>query len=126
MNPTELAQQVFNRRRQMKISQTELAKMAGISRNYVSLIERGEAQNISINVLNQLAAALGTTPGELTGASLQAQTLIPPGLREFGLKAGLSFETIDRLARIPRRGREPRTAKEWEQLYQAVKSYLDE
>ena len=125
MDTQFLADQVFNQRRTLGISQGELAERAGISRNYVSLIERGEASNLSINVLNNLAAALGVTPAELTGEVQEAHTLIPPTLRGFALQAGLSFETVDRLARIPRRGAEPKTPDEWATLFEAVRAYLE-
>jgi transcriptional regulator with XRE-family HTH domain len=125
MDAQFLADQVFNHRRSLGISQGELADRAGISRNYVSLIERGEASNLSINVLNHLAAALSVTPAELTGESQEAHTLIPPALRDFALQSGLSFETVDRLARIPRRGAEPRTPEEWRALFEAVRFYLE-
>jgi len=125
MDAQFLADQVFNHRRTLGISQGELAERAGISRNYVSLIERGEASNLSINVLNHLAAALSVTTAELTGEAPEAHTLIPPALRDFALQSGLSFETVDRLARIPRRGAEPRNAEEWAVLYTAIKQYLE-
>jgi len=125
MDKQFLADQVFNHRRVLGISQGELAERAGISRNYVSLIERGEASNLSINVLNNLAASLGVTPADLTGEAQEAHTLIPPALREFALRTGLSFETVDRLARIPRRGAEPRSPEEWGALFDAVRAYLE-
>ena len=125
MDTQFLADQVFNRRRALGISQGELADRAGISRNYVSLIERAETSNLSINVLNHLAAALEMTPAELTGEAQETHTLIPPTLRDFALQSGLSFETVDRLARIPRRGAEPRSADEWAVLYEAIKHYLE-
>jgi transcriptional regulator with XRE-family HTH domain len=128
MTPQFLAEQVFNHRRALGISQSELAERAGISRNYVSLIERAEASNLSLNVLHSLAGALGVNPAELTGeaheAAQQAHTLIPPALRDFALQAGLSFELVDRLARIPRRGAEPKSSIEWQLLFEAVKEYL--
>ncbi|GAB4581247.1 MAG: hypothetical protein Fur0022_39940 [Anaerolineales bacterium] len=124
MNAQFLAEQVFNRRRALGFSQSELADRAGISRNYVSLIERAEAANLSLNVLNSLAMALGVTPAELTGEAPEAHTLIPPALRDFALQAGLSFEMVDRLARIPRRGAEPKSPAEWQALFEAVKGYL--
>jgi transcriptional regulator with XRE-family HTH domain len=125
METQQLADQVFNLRRSLGISQGELAERAGISRNYVSLIERGEASNLSINILNNLAAALGVTPADLTGEAREVHTLIPRALRDFALQAGMSFETVDRLARIPRRGAEPRTPEEWGRLYEAVRAYLE-
>lgn len=123
MNAIELGRQVLAKRKEKKLSQTELGEMAGISRNYVSIIERGEAESISMKVLNQLAVVLGTTPSELTGET--GMVMIPPSLREFALNKGLSFEIIDKLARIPRRGKEPSTVKEWNDLYDSISKFLD-
>lgn len=126
MDAKELGRQVLLRRKELGLTQGELAEQAGISRNYVSLIERGEARNVSVNVLYELAAALGTTPAELSGQTGWADTLIPPALRELALKEELSFGIVDRLARIPMRGREPQTVEEWRQLYKSVSPFLDE
>lgn len=126
MDAKELGRQVLMRRKELNLTQGELAEQAGISRNYISLIERGEARNVSVNVLHELATVLGTTPAELSGQSGWADTLIPPTLREFALQNDLSFGIVDRLARLPMRGKEPQTVEEWEQLYDLVRSYLDE
>lgn len=123
MNAMELGRQVQAKRREKDLSQTELGEMVGISRNYVSLIERGEAENISMKVVNQLAVVLGTSPAELTGES--ALVMIPPSLREFALEKNLTYEVIDKLARIPRRGKEPKTANEWNALFESISKFLD-
>ncbi len=123
MNATELGRQVQAKRKERDLSQTELGDLVGISRNYVSLIERGEAENISMKIVNQLAVALGTSPPELTGESIPV--MIHPSLREFALKQNLSYEVIDKLARIPRRGKEPKTAEEWEDLYDLISKFMD-
>ena len=123
MNAIELGRQVQAKRREKKLSQTELGDLVGISRNYVSMIERGEAENISMKVVNQLAVVLGTSPAELTGES--ALVMIPPSLREFALEKNLSYEVIDKLARIPRRGKEPKTTDEWNALFESISKFLD-
>jgi transcriptional regulator with XRE-family HTH domain len=123
MNATELGRQVQARRKEKKLSQAELGELAEISRNYVSLIERGEAESISMKVLNKLAVVLGTSPSELTGES--SMVMIPPSLREFALEKNLPYEIIDKMVRIPRRGKEPSTAKEWEQLFDSISKFLD-
>ena len=126
MDPRTVGRQVLDRRKSMGLSQEALADRAGVSRNYISIIERGEAHNVSTKILGQLAVALGTTPTELMGQPDQAEILISRTLREFGLEGELSYATIDRLARIPRRGREPQSVHEWQQLYEAVRPYLDD
>jgi transcriptional regulator with XRE-family HTH domain len=104
-----------------------LGKIAGISRNYVSLIERGKAYSISMKIINQLAVALGEPPAELTGESIaQSIVMISPALREFGLQNNLSYDIIDRLTRIPRRGKEPKSVKDWQALYDAISQFIEE
>jgi transcriptional regulator with XRE-family HTH domain len=126
MDSQELGRRVVDRRKDMGLSQEALAQRAGISRNYISLIERGEARNVSLNIMGQLAIALETTPTWLMGQPSQEDILVSPALRKFGLEAGLSFETVDRLARIPRRGQEPQSVEEWQRLYRAIRPYLEE
>ena len=123
MNAMELGRQVQAKRKERDLSQAALGDLVGISRNYVSLIERGEAENISMKVVNQLAVALGTSPSELTGESLAV--MIATSLREFALQGNLSYEVIDKLARIPRRGKEPKTAEEWKALYDLISEFMD-
>lgn len=62
MNYTELGFAVLKRRREKNLSQKALANLSGVSRNYISMIERGEADNISVDVLNKLAEALDIDP----------------------------------------------------------------
>lgn len=123
MNAIELGRQVQAKRKGKKLSQAELGKLAEISRNYVSIIERGEAESISMKVLNKLAVVLGTSPSELTGES--SMVMIPPSLREFALEKNLSYEIIDKLVRIPKRGKEPSTVKEWKELFDSISKFLD-
>lgn len=126
MDAKELGRQVLTRRKGKRWSQEELGELAGISRNYVSLIERGEADSISMKVINQLAVAFGVTVAQLTGeVGDQSMVMIPAELREFGLENNLSYAAIDKLARIPRRGREPKSVKEWQELYDAISQFIE-
>ena len=51
-------------RRAIQLSQEELAERAGLHRNYVGLIERGE-RNASVKTAYELARALGVQIDEL-------------------------------------------------------------
>ena len=42
-----------------KMSQQEFAKIAGVSRNYISLIERDAAANLSLGVMIRVVDAMG-------------------------------------------------------------------
>lgn len=126
MRADEFGHRVLLRRKVRGLTQGELAKQVGISRNYVSLIERGEARNVSVNVLQGLAIALGATPAELRGQDGWADTRIPPALRELALREELNFGVVDRLARIPAAGKEPETTEGWKRLYDSVRDFLEE
>lgn len=125
MDTSELGRQVAKRRRELGLSQTEFAEQADISRNYLSLIERGEAPNVSTGMLEKMSAVLGTSVAGLLNPGEKADVVIHPALREFALREGLSFDVVDRLARLPRRGQEPDTVEKWGQIYKAVKEHIE-
>ncbi len=125
MDAKELGRQVLAKRKEKGWSQEQLGEMADISRNYVSQIERGEADSISIKVINKIAIALGVSPTELGESSSPSTVMIPPSLREFALQDNLPYEVIDKLVNIPRRGKEPKTVAEWRVLYEAISSFID-
>lgn len=54
-----LGEMVGIHRDRLHISQGELAKRAGVSRNYISLIECGQGENVSFKVLQKICAVLG-------------------------------------------------------------------
>ncbi|MGF1583783.1 MAG: helix-turn-helix domain-containing protein [Bacteroidales bacterium] len=53
-----IGEQIKNRRKVLRITQPDLAEMAGISINTVYKIERGQA-NPTIRILNKIAEILG-------------------------------------------------------------------
>lgn len=67
----QMRRRILRRRVGLGLSQQALADRASISRNYVSLIERGKATNLSIRIVDQLATALDTTPAYLMGYSVE-------------------------------------------------------
>ena len=52
-------------RAQRRMSQRQLAAIAGLRPDTVSALERGEAQGIRFDTLVRLCEALGCTPGDL-------------------------------------------------------------
>ena len=125
MDPKELGRQVLAKRKEKGWSQEKLGEMAEISRNYVSQIERGEAESISIKIINKLAIALGVSPSDLGESSTPSTVMIPPPLRELALQDNLSYEVIDKLVNIPRRGKEPKSVAEWRALYDAIRPFIN-
>ena len=114
-----------NLRKEKKFSQENLAKLANVSRNYISMIERGEAENLSDEIVQKLAWGLDAPIEQITGKpNAKSGTVIPPALREFALNEKLTYEEVEHLLKIPFRGKEPSTAQEWKDFYEAIKPYI--
>jgi transcriptional regulator with XRE-family HTH domain len=64
--------EVRRRRFALEWSQEELADQAGLHRNFVGLIERGQ-RNITLLTLESLASALGTTMADLIAHAEKAR-----------------------------------------------------
>jgi transcriptional regulator with XRE-family HTH domain len=125
MDTRVIGKNVLTLRKGKKVTQEQLASRAKVSRNYISMIERGEAENISEDIIRKLAWGLEISVEQLTGKPNETTgTVIPPSLREFAIKEGLPFETVDTLLKIPLRGKNPTSAKEWKELYVAIKPYI--
>lgn len=54
-----LSELIVFHRRGLHLSQAELAKDVGVSRNYISLIERGNTESVSYKVLKKICFRLG-------------------------------------------------------------------
>lgn len=113
---------VRQRRAELGWSAGELARRAGVSRGYLSKLEGGTSKRPSADVLNRLAAALGTTSSDLLGREEPSETsAIPESLRRFAEQAGLPDEDVAMLARIRYRGEQPRTPEDWAYLLESIK-----
>ena len=115
----EFAKKVRDRRRQENLSQQELADKVGISRNYLSQIERGQATNLSWQVMEKLTSILGIKDD--TTGTLDETADIPPSLAEFAQTAGLPSDDVRMLANLKYRGQQPTTPEKWELLYNVIK-----
>ena len=116
---TDFAQNVRDRRLQEGLSQEELARKVGISRNYLSQIERGQATNLSWQLMERLRAVLGLK--DAAAGTLETVADLPPSLAEFARTAGLPPDDVLMLARLKYRGQQPTTPEKWELLYNVIK-----
>lgn len=120
MPTNDFGERVREERARLGWSQAKLAEEVGISRNYLSQIERGEARNLSWQVKKTLAQKLGILIEETT----EPLDNLPPGLETFASEAKLPPDDIAMLARLEYRGQKPETAEQWKILYKIIKSVI--
>jgi transcriptional regulator with XRE-family HTH domain len=122
-----IGQNIRRFREEAGVSLSELAERAGVSKGYVSALENEDAEIKKMRPSGQsvykLAEALGVTVGDLLGEQTHAAELldIPDSLREFAEQEGLPESDVIMLFRIEFRGAQPKTAKDWSFLYEAIK-----
>lgn len=115
----EFGKKVRERRVEEGLSQEKLAQAVGISRNYLSQIERGQATNLSWQVVERLTSVLGL---KVEQEGTQSETVdVPSSLAQFAKTAGLPPDDILMLARLKYRGQQPDTPEKWELLYNVIK-----
>lgn len=125
MTAESFGDKVRRRRLEEGLSQEELAKRVGISRNYLSEIERGLATNLSWQVMERLTTELGLR-AEQTPSEETRTTRLAPSLSEFATSANLPPDDVQMLARLNYRGRQPTTPEQWETLYKVIKAIIGE
>jgi len=120
---------VRERRREQELKQEELARDVGISRNYISQIERGVATNLSWEVRSRIATKLGIVLEKEVEKLEEEETRmahLPPkvheSLKKFAEEENLPPRDIAMLARIEYRGDRPETPEQWRMLYSVIKS----
>ena len=65
MSPQRLASVIKARRKDKKLSRSDLARAAQVTPAYITQLETGERKNPSLAVLRRLARALGVPVAEL-------------------------------------------------------------
>ena len=118
-----LSEQIRKRRQEEGLSVADLARLAQVSKAYISQLENDiNGVRPSADVLFRIASALGTSVSALLEKQDNAQLAnIPEELQKFALAEHLPEEEIKLLARIEYRGRRPKTIKDWEFIYEAIK-----
>lgn len=125
-----LADQIRSRRLEKELSLSKLARLAKVSKAYLSQLENNpEGPRPSADVLYRIAFALETTVGDLlerAPSGLAEQPIaIPPSLREYAASANLSQEDVAMLAQIKHRGQQPNLKPDdWRFLYESIQRIL--
>ena len=128
-----LQERLSELRKAKGLSVAELAEASGVSIPYIHQIEKGPKRNPSGEILQKLAAGLGTTVADLIGTTLvipeDALRDVPPSLRSLARRRGkyldLRQEDIDVLKNLHFRGKRPSKEKDWELIFLLLKRILE-
>lgn len=118
----EFGDRIRQRRIQEDLSQQQLASQVGISRVYLSQIERGLATNLSWNIVSRVSERLGLYSTERRFSEAVSDSTLPSGLAEFQTEAELPEADMRMLCSIEFRGRRPQTAEQWKMLYNLIEA----
>ena len=122
-----LGQRVRALRHKQKLSLNDLARLSGVSKGYLSQVERSLTVRPSALTIFSIAEALGTTVGELFEGQREGDleppddSELPDALREFAQEVDLPPTDVDMLAGISYRGAQPRDKDDWRFLYEAIR-----
>lgn len=122
-SPGERIRQI---RGEQGLSLSELSRLSGVSKGYLSQIERLPDTRPSATTLFALARALGTSIGALledgeVDAEQEDVQRVPASLREFAEDAALPPADVQMLASIHYRGEAPQTKEDWRFLYESIR-----
>jgi len=134
-------------RQREDLIQAEVASAVGISRQYLSSIEQGEAEQLSLRVAWALCDALGLRAPVDLGMALEMDPLgegsadleagdaaepgvphqpgVPPLLAAFAEAEGLGPADVQMLAGITHRGRRPAEPWQWRVIYRVIAASLE-
>ncbi len=115
-------------RDELGLSLNQLADGSGVSKGYLSQLENGNVARPSADALARIAEALGKPLHELLGerpAAEESGARLPKGLAEMladRSEKGKAVppEDVEMLRSIRYRGRQPRTAADWDFLYETI------
>jgi transcriptional regulator with XRE-family HTH domain len=113
-------------REEQGLSISELARLSGVSRGYLHLIEKGEnnpTQEKLAAIANALNVMVAELIGEIEGDSVLVD--IPDSLRRFAETNNLLPADVIMLSKINYRGKHPDSVQEWKILYSVIKGTLD-
>ena len=117
------------RRQEKKITMTELARQAEITKGYLSQLESGSdaGSKTSAAVLFRISQALDTTIADLLGKEVpNPKSAVPEQLKNLAEIDKLPTRDVEMLAQIRFRGRQPETLEDWRFLYDAIRRSVPE
>lgn len=124
MGDNGLGDRLKRYRKELGMTQADLARKAGVSAAYISELESGLGKRPSGEILLRLANALDVTIAELLGQDIRPGDGDPPvpdpSLLEFAKERKLAKADVTMLASIRFRGDPPRTKRRWAMIYDSI------
>lgn len=123
--PETFGQRLRSIRESQRRSLTDVADRAGISKAYLSQLERDDKKQPGYDVVVRLATALGVSVEHLTGRPAvwdpTYDDRYPEALRAFAEQAQLPQGDIEMLAHVHYRGRQPTDVDDWAHIYETIR-----
>ncbi len=121
--PAAFGRRLRSLRVNQKLTLSELARLSGVSKGYLSQVERSDTSRPSAATLFALADALGASAVDLYEGNESTIPVIeiPQSLREFGEEAELPPTDLEMLAGIHYRGVSPETKQDWHFIYESIR-----
>lgn len=113
---------VRRERKSQGYSQEELADEVEISRTYLSQIEQGKAQNLSLRLAQRLSTKLGIESPYQKEKPFEEDADIPESLRKFAEEDEIPEGDVEMLAGIEYRGDQPQRPDQWRIVYNVIKN----
>jgi transcriptional regulator with XRE-family HTH domain len=110
----DLGQRLRQRRAELGWSLADLSARTGVSRAYISAIERGKSKRPGATTVLRLEDAVGPLLSEPKPVDA------PAGLAAFAAEHGLPASDVQALAALRIRGRSPQSKERWAFIYQAL------
>ena len=134
---TIFGKKIRKRRMEKEMSLGVLAERTGISKTYLSQIERGHIQNPSVVFMHKICTSLGITLADLFNRPVHLNVAyfdniyenLPESLRELikerGVELDIREEDIQMLQGIRYRGKRPATSDGWLHILWSIRFVVD-
>lgn len=113
---------VRRERKKQGYNQEQLAERVDISRTYLSQIEQGKAQNLSLRLAQRLSTQLGIESPYEDEILPEQDSDIPESLRKFADEDDIPESEVEMLANIEYRGDQPQRVDQWRIVYNVIKN----
>ena len=114
-----LGQRIKRLRVKARLSQSELASRAGVTRSLINKLEDRSTSNPTLDKLQRIAAALDVSVAYLIGEGHP----IPENLRRLALQNGLGYKELDTLVLMTFEGKELTTMEEWSHIVHSANEF---